>query len=428
MSLAEVQHEAGLINKEELADLRKNEKNIDIEKIFEIEKETRHDVVAGIREFAGKAKTGGGKIHLGATSMDVTDNADAVRIREAGELVEKSLKELLGKLSKKIETYSKLTCLGLTHLQPAEPTTVGYRLAFYGQDLMLGLKFLRFALGEFKAKGIKGAVGTGASFEKLLEGKTMSVGKLEKKVMKKLGLKAVLVSSQVYPRQFDFLTLSALASIGAGMSKLATDLRLLQNPSMGEWSEPFGKSQVGSSAMPFKKNPISSEKICSLSRFLAKLPQVAWENAALSWLERSLDDSANRRIIISEGFLAVDEILRVGKKIISGLVVNERRIGLNLEQYGIFSAVEVVLMEVVKKGGDRQRWHEELRKICLEAGNEVKKGKDNPLREMLVSNKELKKLLSEREMTKALDISRYIGEASKRALRLVKIINREIAK
>ncbi|MDO9028228.1 MAG: adenylosuccinate lyase, partial [Candidatus Roizmanbacteria bacterium] len=326
ISLAEAQHQAGLVSKEELADLKKHGKEIDIEKIFELEKETKHDVVAAIKEFAGKTKIGGGKIHLGATSMDIVDNADMIRIQEALEIVEKKVVVILNLFADKIEEYADFPCLGYTHLQPAEPTTVGYRLAFYAQDLLLAYDFIKFAKKIIKGKGMRGAVGTAASYQVLLKNQSMTVGELETKVMKNLGIEAALITGQVYPRLYDYIILNSLAMVTSALAKFAGDLRILQSPAFGEWSEPFGKKQVGSSAMPFKKNPINSENVCSLARYVAQLPQVAIENASLSYLERTLDDSANKRIIISEAFLTTDQILITAEKIISGLVINRERI------------------------------------------------------------------------------------------------------
>src|SRR3989344_2654680 len=317
VALAKVQHKAGLITKQELTDLEKNQNKIDINKILEIEKETKHDVVAAIKEFAQLAKIGGGKIHLGATSMDVVDNTDTIRMTEGLQIVEKKLLSLLKLFSDKVETYAKTPCIGFTHLQPAEPTTVGYRFAFYAQDLLLDYEYLQFVKRIIKGKGLKGATGTAASYTELLKNNKMSAEKLEDMAMKKLGIDPLLVTSQVSTRKLDYFVLNLLSSTASSLSKFAADLRILQSPMYGEWSEPFGKKQVGSSAMPFKKNPINCEKICSLARMVDKLPQVALENATLSYLERTLDDSEKKKIIIPEAFLALDEILYAADKISS---------------------------------------------------------------------------------------------------------------
>ncbi len=423
VALAQAQHQAGLVSKKELDDLKKNQNNFDIEEINRIEKEvTRHDVVAAIREFAQKAKVGAGKIHLGATSMDIVDNADAIRIREALNIVESKAIILLKLFSEKIEKYAGLPCIGYTHLQPAEPTTVGYRLSFYAQDLLTSLTFIRLIKKIIKAKGLKGAVGTAASYKTLLKDSETTLEGLEKKVMDFLGIEATLISSQVYPRQFDYLVLSSLASLSSAIAKFAGDLRILQSPNYGEWSEPFGKKQVGSSAMPFKKNPISSENICSLARYVLQLPPVALENATLSYLERTLDDSANKRTIMSEGFLTTDQILLTAEKIISGLVINEKRIAYNLNFYAPFAATETILMEAVKNGADRQEMHEALRNISMVAWLEIQEGKKNPMVELLTGDKKVNQYLSKEKIEELLDAKNYIGNAPQRALRLVKQI------
>lgn len=422
IALACTEYQAGLLTKQELDDLEKNEKNIDIERILEIEKETKHDVVSAIREFAEKAKVGGGKIHLGATSMDVVDNADMLRIKEALQMIETKLVKILPQLAKKIEKYADFPCIGYTHLQPAEPTTVGYRLAFYAQDLLTSLEYVAFAKKIIKAKGIKGAVGTAASYHALLKGNKVTVDQLEKEIMKQLDLDPVLISTQVYPRQYDFIVLSCLANLTSTIAKFAGDLRILQSPNFGEWSEPFGKKQVGSSAMPFKKNPTASENICSLARYVATLPTVALENATLSYLERTLDDSANKRIVIAEAFLATDQILITAEKIINGLVINENRIAHNLNLYAPFAASEAILMGAVKHGANRQEMHEVLRTISMTAWQKTQEGKPNPMEGLLINNPAIKKYLKKEEIKKLLDVKNHIGNAPERAKQLAKKI------
>ncbi len=424
LALAKVQCRVGLVSKKEFDDLKKHEKEIDIERILEIEKETKHDVVAAIKEFAEKAKVGGGKIHLGATSMDINDNADILRIKESLLIIESKLQTVLSILSKLIKKYADFPCLGYTHLQPAEPTTVGYRLAFYAQDLLNNLIQLRRVLDGVKGKGFKGAVGTAASYKTLLQGKKMSVDEFEREVTKSLGLEPVLISNQTYPRQFDFTVLSLLAGICSSLAKFAGDLRILQSPNFGEWSEPFGEKQVGSSAMPFKKNPIDCENICSLTRYVAKLPQVALENATLSYLERTLDDSANRRIILADGFLATDQILMTAEKILSGLVINKNRIQFNLRQYAPFAATEAILMEVVKRGGNRQEMHEVLRNISMTAWVTIQEGKPNPMEGLLINSQQIKKYLVEDDIKRLLDVKKHIGNAVERACKQVRQIEK----
>ncbi len=426
VALARAEHKAGLLSKEELEDLEKHQEDIDIQSILENEKETKHDVVAAIHEFAYKAKTGGGKIHLGATSMDIVDNTDAVRIKEALELIEQKLKKLLSLFSQKIEQYASFPCMGYTHLQPAEPTTVGYRLSFYAQDLLTDFHYLQFVKNQIKGKGMKGAVGTAAAYSSVLDGTSVTPENLEKEIMEELGIDAALVSTQVYPRKYDYLTLSVLSSISSSLAKFAGDIRILQSPSIGEWSEPFGKQQVGSSAMPFKKNPINSEKICSLARFIAALPNVALENATLSYFERTLDDSANKRIIIPEAFLAVDEILKTSEKLIDGLSLNEKKIAFNLSQYASFTATEGILVEAVKNGANRQEMHELLRTISLKAWQDVQEGNANPMIKLLTENIKIKKYVPEEKIRGLLDVSQHIGNAPDRAKQLVNKIKQEV--
>lgn len=424
VALARAQNRAGLVSKEELEDLEKNKDNIDIQAILELEKETKHDVVAAIREFAQKAKIGGGKIHLGATSMDIVDNTDAIRIKEGLVLIEKKILALLTLFSQKIEQYAGTPCIGYTHLQPAEPTTVGYRLSVYAQDLITDYKFLQFTKNQIRGKGMKGAVGTAAGYLSVLEGKNVTHKKFEIEIMQELGLDAVLISTQVYSRKFDYLALSVLNSIASSLSKFASDLRILQSPSIGEWSEPFGKNQVGSSAMPFKKNPINSEKICSLARLVSAFPNVALENASHSYLERTLDDSANKRIITAEAFLAVDEILRTSEKLFNGLIINEKKIAFNLSQYAPFAATEAILIEAVKNGANRQEMHETLKNISLKAWGEIQEGRINPMQGLLTESGDIKKYISKEKIITLLDVSKHVGTAPERSKQLVEEIKK----
>lgn len=424
VALAKAQHKAGMVSLEELEDLVKHQENIDIERILEIEKETKHDVVAAIKEYAEKAKIGGGKIHMGATSMDIVDNADMVRAREALNLIEDKLRKIILLLCSKVLKYADVPCIGFTHLQPAEPTTVGYRFAFYLQDTFNNLKFLHFVKTNIKGKGFKGAVGTGASYTKLLQGSKITFGEMEKIIMEELGLESALITSQVYPRQYDYLLLTLLSSIAASLSKFAGDLRILQSPMFGEWSEPFGSKQVGSSAMPFKKNPINAEKICSLTRYIAGLPAIALENSALSYLERTLDDSANRRLIMADSFLALDEVLITAEKIIEGMVIFEEKIKFNLELYAPFAVTEVVMIEAVKKGANRQQIHEIIRGLSMESWQEINIGQKNSLKEKLLKNKDIAKFIPSNTLEKLFDIRKHVGNAPYRSLQLVKEVKK----
>ncbi len=427
VALAKAQYDAGLVSKKELRDLEKNKNTIDIERILKIEEQKQHDVVSAITEFAEKASTGGGKIHLGATSMDIVDNADAIKTQRAIELIETKLKKLLSFFSKKIEKYADMTCMGFTHIQPAEPTTVGYRFAFYAQDLLIDYELLQFIKKNYKSKGLKGAVGTGASYKHILEGTSMTHAALEKEVMDSLGINSVLISTQVSPRKYDYFILTIVNSIASSLAKFAGDLRILQSPPIGEWLEPFGKKQVGSSAMPFKRNPKNAEKICSLARYIAALPNVALENATHSYLERTLDDSANKRVILAEGFLTLDEIMNTAEKILAGMQINEKKIAYNVSQYAPFAASEAILMESVKYGANRQGMHEILRDIALSAWDDVQHGKPNPMENLLKDNNEIKKYLDTKQLIPLLNVYSHIGTAPERAKKMSKIINKLIA-
>ncbi|OGE37961.1 adenylosuccinate lyase [Candidatus Daviesbacteria bacterium RIFCSPLOWO2_01_FULL_39_12] len=422
VELARAQHKEGLVGKEELEDLEKHQDNLDIERIWEIEKDTRHDVVAAIKEFAEKAKIGGGKIHLGATSMDISDNAEVLKMKEALNIIENELAILLKVFGKKIEKYADFVCMGYTHLQPAEPTTLGYRFAFYAQDLLLDLELLDFVKKNLKGKGMKGAVGTSASFVKLLGEKA---AKMELEVLEGLGgLEAFEVTNQTAPRKIEVWLGNLLASIAQSLYKFAFDLRVMQSPGFGEWQEPFGKSQVGSSAMPFKKNPIKSEQICSLARLVISLSRASWDNAAHMLLERTLDDSANRRIAIPEMFLAIDEMLTSAANIVDGLTINDKRITNNLNTYWPFSASEGIIIEVVKKGADRQKIHEVLREISMGAWEAIQEGQSNPMEDLLTSNPEIGKHLKPTEIDELLDAKNHTGNASRKALDLVSKIHK----
>jgi adenylosuccinate lyase len=361
VALAEAQADAGLVTPEQVADLRAHQDDVDLARASEIEAEIGHDVMAEVRTYAEQCPTGGGIIHLGATSADITDNAEVLQQRDALRLVRGRLVAVLSAFAGKMRRHRDLACIAYTHLQPAEPTTLGYRLSLYAQDLLTDLAALDATLGELKGKGLKGAVGTGASYAHLLSQNAVSAGELEAQVMAKLDLDAFRATGQTYPRKQDWRVLNVLAGIAASLHKFAFDLRLLQSPAFGEMAEPFGAKQVGSSAMPFKRNPVNAEKVCSLARFVGGLPNIAWENAALSLLERTLDDSANRRLILAEGFLATDEMLLTAERLVRGLVVDADACRRNLARYSAMAGIEPLLMELVRAGASRQEMHERLR-------------------------------------------------------------------
>ena len=426
VALATAEHEAGLVSAEQVADLAAHQDDIDLERAAQIEAEIRHDLMAEIRTYAEQCPVGGGIIHLGATSMDVLDTVEPLRLREAADLLLARLADLLRALVEQIEDKADLACIGFTHLQPAEPTTVGYRLAQYGYDLWVDWQELT-RTRRIAGKGLRGAVGTSASYSQLLRDSEWTPELLEARVLEMLGLDAHPVSTQVYPRKQDWLILNALAGLAQSIYRMAYDLRLLQAPTIGEWSEPFGAKQVGSSAMPFKRNPIDAENLDSLARYLAALPRVAWDNAAHSHLERTLDNSANRRMLLPEAFLLADELVGRATRIVRGLVVREEVAARNLATYGVFAATERLLMEAVKAGGDRQELHEVIREHSLAAWDALRLGDPNPLADSLCSDERILRWLPAQQVTALLDAGVYVGDAVERARALAEEIRRVVA-
>ena len=421
VALAEAQQQVGLVTPEQVNDLRAHADMIDIDRSATIEAEIHHDLMAEVKTFAEQCPLGGGIIHLGATSMDIEDNADALRLRESLDIILSKLTGLLAELAVQIERWANTPIIGFTHLQPAEPSTLGYRLAQYGFDLLTDLAELRRAREGIRGKGLKGAVGTSASYQELLgtaEGEIWSAAQLEAQIMAAIDLEPFPVATQTYPRKQDWLALNALAGLAGSLYKFAFDLRLLQAPTLGEWAEPFGRRQVGSSAMPFKRNPINAENIDSLARLIAALPRVAWDNAAHSLLERTLDDSANRRELFPTAFLAADEILRRATRLVHDLRLDEKAMARNLEKYGTFAATERVLMAAVKAGADRQEMHEFIREHSLAAWAELAAGGPNPLPARLASDKRVTQYLSSSQIIALLNASQYVGDAPERAKNL----------
>lgn len=415
LALAEAQMEAGLLQPEHVADLRAHVEAVDLVRAHAIEAEIRHDLMAELKTYAEQCPEGGRYLHLGATSADVQDNADAIRLRDALALILKTLHELLTVVADQIECWASTVTMGFTHLQPAEPTTVGYRMAVYGNDLLMDWHELIRVQSAIRGKGIKGAVGTGASYVELLKGTGWSLADLEARVMEKLGLDAFSVTTQVYPRKQDWLVLNALAGVAGSLHKMMFDVRVLQIPLFDEWAESFGARQVGSSAMPFKRNPIRAENIDSLARWVVSLTRQAWDNAALSLLERTLDDSANRRLILPSAFLAVDEILHTAVQVVRGLVINEDAIARHLDAYGTFAAVERLLMALGKAGADRQAMHERMRVYSMQAWAQVAAGANNPLPDLLSADEEVTRYVSAAEVRKLLNAHDHIGDAPERA-------------
>jgi len=428
IALAEVQQQIGLVTAEQVEDLRQNQHKVDIARAHEIEAEIHHDLMAEVRTYAEQATIGGGIIHLGATSMDIEDNADALRLRESLDLLIERMKPVMLTLTDLIFAHADQVCMAFTHLQPAEPTTIGYRMAVYAQDLLTDWDALIQMRDNIKGKGFKGAVGTSASYAELLHGSGMTPRQFESQLMQKLNLPAYEIATQTYTRRQDWDVMNVLAGIAMTIYKFAFDLRLLQSPPFGEWAEPFGSKQVGSSAMPFKRNPINAENMNSLARYVATLPRVAWDNSAHNLLERTLDDSGNRRVMLPEAFLATDELLKRFKRVLTGLRIDEAGIARNLSVYGVFAATERVLMEGVRQGGNRQELHEIIREHSLTAWEQLRQGNDNPLTDNLASDARLIALMPPEKVHELLDASGHVGDAPERARNVAGMMRAALAK
>ncbi len=426
VALAEAEASVGLVSEEQAADLRVHVADVDVDAALAAERTLHHDLMAEIQFFASQCPIGGGIIHLGATSMDIEDNADALRLRESLDLLLLSLRALLDHLAQQIEKWADRPSMAFTHLQPAEPTTVGYRLALYGQDLLTDYHELARVRKGIRGKGIKGAVGTSASYAQLLSGRDISPAELEVRVMHRLDLVPFMVAGQTYPRKQDWLVAAALASLASSLYKFAFDLRILQSPPIGEWMESFEAGQVGSSAMPFKRNPVNAEKVDSLGRLVAHLIGVTWDNASHSLLERTLDDSANRREVLPALFLALDEMLSTVRRLVEKLTIDEAAIQRNLDRYGVFAATERLLMELVKAGADRQQMHRVLRDHSMAAWQAIADGGSNTLIDALASDPAITAYLPADEVRSLLDASNYTGDAPRRALALAEEIRAAI--
>lgn len=424
-SLAEVQAEYGLISPEQVDDINKHADQIDIQRALEIEAEIHHDLMAELKTFADQSLVGGGSLHLGATSADIEDNAEVLRLRESLDLILEDLRPILIALAEKIEAWSETPIMGFTHLQPAEPTTLGYRLAVYAHELLLDWEDISRARRLLRGKGFKGAVGSGASFGQLIG--VENLAEFEAHLSKKLDLPFFSITTQIYSRKQDYRILSALAGLGGSLYKFAFDLRLLASPTIGELAEPFAAEQVGSSAMPFKRNPINAEKIDSLARALAQLPRLAWDNAAHSLLERTLDDSANRRTALPEAFLIADELLITTQYIVDGLQVNEAAMQRNLVHFAPFAGTERVLMALSKAGADRQKMHERMRELSMAAWQSIEDGAGNPLVELVCKESEFSNYLSADDLRGLFDTSRYLGDAPHRARQLSEYIRQSVS-
>jgi adenylosuccinate lyase len=408
VALAESQHELGLpVTKAQVAELRSGIETIDFDLAERYERELRHDVMAHVHAYRDQCPVAGGIIHLGATSCEITDNTELIQIREALLIVRRRLVQAIDHLAKFAERYRDLPCLGMTHLQPAQPTTVGKRATLWCYDLVLDLAELEHRLASLKFRGIKGTTGTQATFLQLFSGDHGKVLELERRVAGKLGFSECYpVTGQTYSRKVDAELLAALSGVGQSAHKMGSDLRILQ--SRKELEEPFEEKQIGSSAMAYKRNPMRSERMCALSRFVMHVAGSADATAAVQWMERTLDDSANRRLVIPQAFLAIDAVLILYRNVVDGLVVYPEVIAKHLAAELPFMATEEILMEGVRTGGDRQELHERIRVHSQGAARVVKElGGDNDLIRRLQDDPAFKSL----DLNAALDSRRYIGRA-----------------
>ncbi len=410
IALAESSANLGLdISAEQIADLKEHRDDIDFDRVAELERELRHDVMAHVHAYGEKATKAMPIIHLGATSCFVADGADLVCMQRGLRLVRARLLGVIRALREFCLEQAELPVLGFTHFQPAQPTTMGKRASLWLQDFLLDLENVEDALERLPFRGVKGTTGTQASFFQLFNGDHAKVRKLDDDITQRMGFKnTIAVCGQTYPRKWDGVVLSAISSIGASASKFATDIRLMAH--RRELEEPFGESQIGSSAMPYKRNPMRSERICALSRYLLNLAPNALETASNQWLERTLDDSANRRIAIPESFLAVDAILLLVQDVSSGLVPYPRVIEQNLVQELPFMATETILMACVQKGGDRQELHEAIRVHSHKAAYRLKA--EDGVNDLLerIKNDPVFAAVAD-DLDSLLDPSKFIGRA-----------------
>ena len=409
VALAESEAELGLpVTPAQLQELRATQDEVDLDAIARYEASLRHDVMAAIHAWGEQAPAARPIIHLGATSCFVTDNGDLLICREALSLLRARLRDVIAALAAFAAQWQDQPTLGFTHFQPAQPTTVGKRATLWIQDLLLDLEDLDHVIATTPVRGVKGVTGTQATFLELFEGDGAKVEELERRVCEKVGFPAIPVSGQTATRKLEDRFGQVLCGIAASASKFACDLRLLQH--LKEVEEPFETKQIGSSAMPYKRNPMRSERINSLARFVLGLMPSSYQTTATQWMERTLDDSAHRRLTVSQGLLAVDAILVLFKNVASGLVVNPRMIEARLLNELPFMAAEVMLMEGVKRGGDRQDLHEAFRVASLEAGRRIKQeGRPNELLSLLA--KDPAWAMNEAELAALLDASRFTGRA-----------------
>ena len=417
VALAKAEMNLGLpITQEQVDELSAHIADIDYDCVSQREKEVRHDVMAHIYAYGQAAPSAAGIIHLGATSCYVTDNADLIIYRDALTYLRSGLLGVLANLSDFAEKYKALPTLGYTHYQPAQLVTVGKRAALWMQDFLSDLKEIDFAIENIKFLGCRGTTGTEASFVELFKGDTSKIDEMNRQIAADFDFDECFdVAGQTYPRKVDSRILNALSSVAQSCYRMANDIRLLQHDRQVE--EPFEKNQIGSSALAYKRNPMRSERICSLARYLMADAMNAPMTASAQWLERTLDDSANRRISVPEGFLCCDAILRLAQNVTDGLHVNEKIIEKTVKEYLPFIATENLMMEAVKHGGDRQQLHEIIRKCSMEATSRMKNGEECDLLSRLASEKEFG--LTEDEMNELLKPELYIGRCPEQVTALV---------
>ena len=421
IALAETERELGLnITQEQIDEMKAHADDINYDVAKERERQVRHDVMSHVYAFGVQCPKAKGIIHLGATSCYVGDNTDIIVMTEALKLVRKKLVNVIAELSKFAAQYKDQPTLAFTHFQPAQPTTVGKRATLWTQEFLMDLEDLEYVLSTMKLLGSKGTIGTQASFLELFDGDQETIDKIDPMIAEKMGFKECYpVSGQTYSRKVDTRVANILAGIAASAHKMSNDIRLLQH--LKEVEEPFEKSQIGSSAMAYKRNPMRSERIASLSRYVmvdALNPAIT---SATQWFERTLDDSANKRLSIPEGFLAIDGILDLCLNVVDGLVVYPKVIEKHMMSELPFMATENIMMDAVKAGGDRQELHERIRELSMEAGKTVKvEGKDNNLLELIAADPAFN--LSLEDLQRSMDPKKYIGRAKEQTERFVNTV------
>lgn len=421
VSLARAEMELGLpITGQQVAELEEHITDIDYDCVSKREKEVRHDVMAHVYAYGQAAPSAAGVIHLGATSCYVTDNADMVIYRDALQYIRGELIKVIANLAGFADRYKALPTLGYTHYQPAQLVTVGKRATLWMQDLVSDVSEIDYVLSTLKFLGCRGTTGTEASFVDLFEGDEARIDQMNRMIAADFGFDGCFdVCGQTYPRKVDSRILNCLSSIAQSCYRMAGDIRLLQHDRQVE--EPFEKNQIGSSAMAYKRNPMRSERICSLARYLMADAMNAPMTASTQWLERTLDDSANRRISMPEGFLCADAILRLAQNITDGLHVNEKIVEKTVKEYLPFIATENLMMEAVKRGGDRQQLHEIIRRCSMEATARMKEGEECDLLSRLAAEKDF--ALTEADMEAILDPAQYIGRCPQQVEAYIKKIS-----